>query len=181
MSFFRRESSAPPLASHPAAAAPPHPSTPSGVTHIAPGTRITGTVSGKTPLKVDGEVVGEVRIEAALTIGADGVVEGPVEAKSVLVAGRLTGNVTATERVEIAATGNLEGTVATPRFVTAEGAFFKGRVEMAQTPQTPQSARGAGGSPENSKNRDPRRGKPAGEAKQVESEREGTPSADRNS
>lgn len=170
MSFFGRERSASsPLASPPAATAPPHSSTASGVTHIAPGTRISGLVSGRVPLRVDGELVGEVRLEAALTIGADGSVEGPVAAKSVVVAGRLTGDVTAAERVEIAATGSLEGAVATPVFVTAEGAFFKGRVEMA------------GGSPEDSKNRDPRRGKPAGEAKKVESEREGTPRADRNS
>lgn len=174
MSFFRRESSAStPLAAQPAAAAPPHSPLPLGVTHVAPGTRISGTVSGKAPLRVDGEVMGEVRVEAALTIGADGVVEGPVHARSVLVAGRLTGDVTAGERVEIAATGSLEGTVATPRFVTAEGAFFKGRVEMA-TPQT-------GAAPENSKNREARRGKPAGEAQKAESEREETRRADRNS
>jgi cytoskeletal protein CcmA (bactofilin family) len=100
------------------------------VTHIAPGTRVEGTLSGATELLIDGEVVGEVRVQAPVTIGTDGVVQGPVSANTVRVGGRVAGNVQATERVEVSPSGSLEGDIAAPRVVIAEGAFFKGHVEM---------------------------------------------------
>ena len=56
--------------------------------------------------------------------------EGPVSAPVVRISGRVTGNVAASDRVEVAASGILEGDIAAPRIVIAEGAFFKGRVEM---------------------------------------------------
>ena len=52
----------------------------------------------------------------------------------VRVSGRVTGNVAASDRVEVAASGILEGDIAAPRVVIAEGAFFKGRVEMRGNP-----------------------------------------------
>jgi cytoskeletal protein CcmA (bactofilin family) len=153
MSIFRRDSSAPPVVSdRPLSADPPHESSRSG-THVARGTRIEGTVSGATPLSVDGELHGEVRVDATVTIGTDGSIEGPVRARRLRVAGRQLGDVTADERVEIAATGSLEGNVATPSFITAEGAFFKGRVEMRE----------AAPSEAPFKNRDARRTKAAGD------------------
>jgi cytoskeletal protein CcmA (bactofilin family) len=100
------------------------------VTHIAPGTRVEGRLSGPTELLIEGEVTGEIAVEAAVMIGADGVVAGPVSAKTVRVGGRVTGNIHATERVEVAPSGALEGDISAPRVVIAEGAFFKGRVEM---------------------------------------------------
>ena len=100
------------------------------VTHIAPGTRIEGKLTGATELLVDGEVAGEIRVEAAVAIGTDGVVEGPITASVVRVGGRVAGNVQATERVEVSPSGSLEGDIAAPRVVISEGAFFKGRVEM---------------------------------------------------
>jgi cytoskeletal protein CcmA (bactofilin family) len=100
------------------------------VTHIAPGTRVEGVLSGATELLIDGEVVGEVRVQAPVVIGTDGVVQGPVTANTVRVGGRVAGNVQATERVEVSPSGSLEGDIAAPRVVIAEGAFFKGRVEM---------------------------------------------------
>lgn len=100
------------------------------MTHIAPGTRVEGLVSGPTELLVDGEIQGEVRIESAVTIGTEGSVQGPVSAQVVRVGGRVIGNVLAVERVEVAPSGSLEGDIAAPRVVIAEGAFFKGRIEM---------------------------------------------------
>jgi cytoskeletal protein CcmA (bactofilin family) len=136
MAIFRRDSSVAPAAPNrlQPAESPRDSRDPrdAHATVIAKGTRLEGTVTGATALHVDGEVAGEVRITATVTLGADGVLSGPVSAKSVLIAGRLQGDVKAVERVEIAATGSLEGNVTSPRFVTAEGAFFKGRVEMTQ-------------------------------------------------
>lgn len=100
------------------------------VTHIAPGTRVVGQVSGPTELIVDGEVEGEIRVESAVTVGGEGVVKGPVSAQVVRVSGRIIGNIQGGERVEVAPSGSLEGDIAAPRVVIAEGAFFKGRIEM---------------------------------------------------
>jgi cytoskeletal protein CcmA (bactofilin family) len=103
---------------------------PRRITHIAPGTRITGQLTGPTELLVEGEVEGEIRVDAAVIIGAEGVVRGPVSAHVVRVGGRLIGDVVASERVEVVPSGTLEGDIHSPRITIAEGAFFKGRVEM---------------------------------------------------
>jgi cytoskeletal protein CcmA (bactofilin family) len=96
------------------------------ITHIAAGTHMRGEVSGPTELLVEGEVAGEIRVEEAVTVGADGVVNGPISAPVVRIGGRVVGNVHATDRVEISASGSLEGDIDAPRIVIAEGAFFKG-------------------------------------------------------
>jgi cytoskeletal protein CcmA (bactofilin family) len=87
-------------------------------------------VTGSTELLVEGELQGEVRVEATVTVGAEGFVEGPITAPVVRIGGRVMGSVTASERVEVSPSGSVEGDLAAPRVVIAEGAFFKGRVEM---------------------------------------------------
>lgn len=106
-------------------------------THIAGGTKVTGQVSGSSDLIVDGELEGQVDIESSVTIGADGRVKGNVTARSVKIGGRVTGNVHGREKVEILPSGKLEGDVAAPRVVLAEGAFFKGKVEMTGSGKAP--------------------------------------------
>jgi cytoskeletal protein CcmA (bactofilin family) len=100
------------------------------LTHVAPGTRIQGEVSGPTELLIEGEIEGEVRLDAAVTVGAEGVVRGPIAAQVVRVGGKVVGNVTASDRVEVSASGSVEGDLSAPRIIVAEGAFFRGRVEM---------------------------------------------------
>lgn len=107
------------------------------VTHIAPGTRVVGQVTGSTELIVDGEVEGEVHVESAVTVGGEGVVKGPVSAQVVRVSGRVIGNINGGERVEVAPSGSLEGDISAPRVVIAEGAFFKGRIEMRSEKDKP--------------------------------------------
>jgi cytoskeletal protein CcmA (bactofilin family) len=157
MSIFRRETDEPrpaaagtanPHASPaPAPERRPHaPSSPAATTHIAPGAKITGEVNGTSDLVVDGELEGQVRLESNVTIGAEGRVQGDIVARSVRIGGRVVGNVQGHEKVEILPSGRLEGDVAAPRVVLAEGAFFKGKVEMtgktapAPTPAAPTSA-----------------------------------------
>jgi cytoskeletal protein CcmA (bactofilin family) len=100
------------------------------ITHIAPGTRIRGEITGPTELLVEGEVEGEIRVDAAVIVGGEGVVQGPITAQVVRIGGRVFGNVGAADRVEVAPSGTLEGDILAPRITIAEGAFFKGRVEM---------------------------------------------------
>jgi cytoskeletal protein CcmA (bactofilin family) len=100
------------------------------VTHIAAGSRVEGIVTGPTELLIEGEVDGEIRVDSAVMIGTDGVVRGPITAQVVRVGGRVIGDVQASDRVEVAPSGGLEGDIAAPRVIIAEGAFFKGRIDM---------------------------------------------------
>lgn len=130
MSIFRRENGPASPASSGGPSDSPSPSQKRRLTHIAAGTLVQGTVSGPTELLIEGEVHGEIRVDSLVMIGGDGSVEGPVFAPVVRVGGRVVGDVRATDRVEVAASGSLEGDVSAPRVVIAEGAFFKGRIEM---------------------------------------------------
>jgi cytoskeletal protein CcmA (bactofilin family) len=114
-----------------------------GTTHIAPGAKITGQVNGTSDLVVDGELEGQVRLDSSVTIGAEGRVQGDIVAKSVRIGGRVVGNVQGHEKVEILPSGRLEGDVAAPRVVLAEGAFFKGKVEMTGGVKGPIKREGA--------------------------------------
>lgn len=100
-------------------------------TRIAEGTHVTGEVSGGTELVVEGTLEGKVDLDSRVAVGASGEVKGEISARSVLVAGRVVGDVTGTERVEVGPSGKLEGDITAPRVTIAEGAFFKGKVEMS--------------------------------------------------
>ncbi len=135
MSIFRRET---PSASLAGSAAASDSAPQRRLTHIAAGTRLHGEVSGATEVVVEGEVVGELRVDAPVVVGVDGVVEGPISAPVVRVGGRVVGPIEATDRVEVLATGCVEGNISAPRIVISEGAFFKGRVEMTGEKGRPQ-------------------------------------------
>lgn len=118
------------------------------LTHIAAGTRIQGEVTGPTELLIEGEIEGEIRLQATVTIGAEGAVQGPISAPLVRVGGRVVGNVTASDRVEVAPSGSVEGDISAPRIIIAEGAFFRGRVEMrGEEAQEERRPRGGGEPP----------------------------------
>ena len=129
MGIFRRDERPDEGTGRTAAPASPGPS-PGGRTLIARGTRIEGTLGGDVDVDIEGEVHGEVRVEAVVLIGPNGVIEAPVHGRVVRIAGKVRGAVRARDRVEILASGSLEGDVAAPRVTIAEGAFVKGKVEM---------------------------------------------------
>ncbi len=125
MALFRRDPPAP-AHSAPSGSASGAP----GGTRIASGARFEGKISGSVDLMIEGEVIGEIAVPAIVAVGAGGTVLGPISARVVRVAGKVTGDLRGAERVEVAATAHLEGDIAAPRVTIAEGAFFKGRVEM---------------------------------------------------
>ena len=65
-----------------------------------------------------------------LTIGANGRIKAAVFAKSVIILGEVTGNVTASEKVDIRDNGSVDGDIAAPRVAIAEGAHFRGSIDM---------------------------------------------------
>jgi cytoskeletal protein CcmA (bactofilin family) len=68
-----------------------------------------------------------------LTIGPNGKIKAQVFAKSVIILGEVTGNVTASEKVDIRDNGSVDGDIAAPRVAIAEGAHFRGSIDMQRT------------------------------------------------
>jgi cytoskeletal protein CcmA (bactofilin family) len=92
---------------------------------------IKGEVTGSESVFVDGRVEGTINLpENRVTIGRNGVVEADVNAKEVVVQGKLHGNVTAGELVEIRNGGTVVGDVSTVRISVEDGAFIKGGIEI---------------------------------------------------
>jgi hypothetical protein len=79
-------------------------------------------------------VQGRIRLDGRAVVGPAGIVRGLISARAVVVAGTVEGDVRGSERVEVAASAKLLGDIAAPRVTIAEGAFFKGKVEMSQSP-----------------------------------------------
>jgi cytoskeletal protein CcmA (bactofilin family) len=101
---------------------------------------IKGELSCSEDLTIEGHVE-EGRIDLkdnVLTIGPNGKIKAEVFAKSVVVLGEVTGNVTASEKVDIRDNGSVDGDLASPRVAIAEGAHFRGSVDMQRSGAKPQ-------------------------------------------
>ncbi len=108
---------------------------------------IKGELSGSEDLTIEGHVEGRIDLkDNVLTIGPNGKIKAEVFAKSVVVLGEVTGNVTASEKVDIRDNGSVDGDIASPRVAIAEGAHFRGSVDMQRQGQKaqpqPQPAQG---------------------------------------
>ena len=101
---------------------------------IGPNIRIQGELSGDEDLVVEGRVEGKISVTKGLRIGPQAQVNAEVKAHHVVIAGRVVGNVIATEKVEILPSGILEGNIRAPKIAIAEGAQFKGSVDMGGKP-----------------------------------------------
>ena len=114
--------------------------------NIGKSISIKGDLTGNEDLVLEGTVEGKVELpNNQLTIGANGVVRAEIQAKCVVVVGKVTGNIHGSERIEIQATGVVDGDVSAPRLVVAEGAVLNGAIEMggksaSSVPAPPQQA-----------------------------------------
>jgi cytoskeletal protein CcmA (bactofilin family) len=97
---------------------------------VGAGLIIEGEFSSDEPVAVEGTLRGTLTTSAAVSVGSEGVVEADVRAQSAGIAGQVTGNVTADERVDIQAGGRLIGDVKAARLTIADGASFRGNVDM---------------------------------------------------
>jgi len=91
---------------------------------------VQGRIISSQDLTIDGVVEGTIELgNHGLTIGAGATIKADLVARTVTISGAVTGNVTAAERVELRATGSVDGNIAAPRLVMAEGAVVRGKVE----------------------------------------------------
>jgi cytoskeletal protein CcmA (bactofilin family) len=96
---------------------------------------IKGELSGSEDLTIEGLVEGTIELrDHVLTIGPNGKIRAQIFAKAVIVEGEVTGNVTATEKVDIRDKGSVDGDIVSPRIAIAEGAHFRGSVDMQKKP-----------------------------------------------
>jgi cytoskeletal protein CcmA (bactofilin family) len=100
------------------------------ITVIAQGITIEGEVTADDDVEVAGTVKGRLVAQGSVTVGQGAVIEAEVSGSTVSVAGQLTGNVAAAERVDLQAGARLVGDVKAARLTIADGASFKGNVDM---------------------------------------------------
>lgn len=131
-----RAAPAVPAAAAPQPAAGPGPAPTQGgnqVANIGKSISIRGDLTGNEDMVIEGQVEGKVELpNNQLTVGPDGSVKAEIHAKSVVVVGHVVGNVTGIERVEIQATGKVDGDVTAPKLIVAEGARLNGAIQMSQ-------------------------------------------------
>jgi len=111
------------------------------IVNIGQSVQIKGELTGNEDLTIDGLVDGKILLkDHNLTIGANGRITAEVHAKTVVVLGTVHGNITADDKVELAPSGSVEGDIRAPRVAIADGARFKGSIDMesgAKTAQLP--------------------------------------------
>ncbi len=101
------------------------------IVNIGPSIHVKGELQGDEDLTIDGRIEGKIELrDHNLTIGANGKIKADLHAKMIIIAGEVTGNTFATERVEITPSGKLNGDIHSPRITIADGAHFKGSVDM---------------------------------------------------
>jgi len=101
------------------------------IVNIGKSVVIKGELNGSEDLTIEGHVEGTIQLrDHVLTIGPNGRIKAQVFAKAVIVLGEVTGNVTASDKVDIRDNGSVDGDIVSPRVAIAEGAHFRGSVDM---------------------------------------------------
>ena len=101
---------------------------------------IKGEVTGSESLYIDGRVEGSINLAGnRVTIGRNGIVAANITAREIVVLGKVRGNLTASDRVDIRSDGSLTGDVIAARISIEDGAFFKGGIDIRKggQPQKP--------------------------------------------
>jgi cytoskeletal protein CcmA (bactofilin family) len=154
--MWKRDEAVKPPPPAPAAPAPTAPAAPAvsqthyesrpagskDVVHIGKSVVIKGELNGSEDLTIEGHVEGRIELkDHVLTIGSNGRIRAAVFAKAVIVLGEVVGNVTGTEKVDIRDNGSVDGDIVSPRVAIAEGAHFRGSVDMKRTPTAAPAAK----------------------------------------
>jgi len=119
---------------------------PSQINIIAEGTLFEGTMQAESDVRVSGRIVGKLKVKGRAVIAPEGVIEGEVVATNATIAGTVKGDLIVTERLMLATSARVEGSIKTGRLIVEEGAIFNGECQMGQPgqlrkkPSAPQGA-----------------------------------------
>jgi cytoskeletal protein CcmA (bactofilin family) len=120
-------------------------------TMIARPSKIEGRISGSGEIFVNGLVNGTIDATGTVNVAEQGRVEATIHGKMVTIAGTVTGDITADERIELGASARVDGNITAPRILIRDGATFKGQVNMRAPERRPSvrtsSARKESGEP----------------------------------
>jgi cytoskeletal protein CcmA (bactofilin family) len=98
---------------------------------LGPGLKIKGELTGHEDLKLECKIEGAISLGGhRLSVGSTARIHADIVAREVVVAGEVTGNVSARDRIEIKKGGSIVGDLTTARIVIEDGAFFKGAIEI---------------------------------------------------
>jgi cytoskeletal protein CcmA (bactofilin family) len=98
--------------------------------HLDQGCKISGKLEFEEAARIEGQIDGEIIARDSLVIGESAVVTAKIKASSIVVAGTVSGEVTASQRIEIRASAKVSGNLTTPKLVVHEGATFEGYCAM---------------------------------------------------
>ena len=105
----------------------------SDVTHIGKSIAIKGEVSGSENTYLDGELEGSIGlVDGVLTVGPDGRIRADLQARNIVIQGRVDGNLYGLERVELKKSAVFVGNIYTPRITIEDGAFLEGTVRIGK-------------------------------------------------
>jgi cytoskeletal protein CcmA (bactofilin family) len=101
-------------------------------TMVGEGASFEGTVIVPHGIRIDGAFKGKIEASEMLTVGNTGVVEADIKAKSIIIGGKVSGNITAAERIELECRASFVGDLQTRDLVINEGAIFHGKSQMKE-------------------------------------------------
>ncbi len=101
---------------------------------LAQGCRFKGEVEVQGTFRIEGEFEGTIRHPDTLVVGKTGVVKGEIFANNAVVGGKVLGNITADDKIELQSGSTLEGDIKTSRLVIDEGVVFEGSCSMGKKP-----------------------------------------------
>jgi cytoskeletal protein CcmA (bactofilin family) len=102
--------------------------------HLGKGSRVEGRLTFEGSVQIDGEIDGEIEAQGTVTIGEAAVIHAQISAGSVVVKGKVTGDLLGRKRVELHVPARLQGNITTPSLVIHEGVVFEGHCSMGSVP-----------------------------------------------
>jgi cytoskeletal protein CcmA (bactofilin family) len=102
---------------------------------VGSNTVIEGKITTEGSIRIDGKLVGDLVAKANAAIGLSGVVEGTVQAANISLAGKVTGTLTANEKLVLESKASVKGDIRASRLVVDEGAVFDGHCAMTAPPK----------------------------------------------
>ena len=108
---------------------------------LGKGSKITGKIALDGPGRIEGQVEGEITAQDTLTVGEGAILNATVNGTSIVVHGRITGDINARARLELKAGSKVFGNVKAPSLVIQEGAAFEGQCSMGTSEQRAEKER----------------------------------------
>jgi cytoskeletal protein CcmA (bactofilin family) len=103
---------------------------------VGAGTVIEGKIRTEGSIRIDGKLHGDLNAKVNIAVGENGVIEGNVSARNISLAGKVSGTVTATEKLVLEGKSVMKGDIRASRLVVDEGAMFDGQCAMTTVPSS---------------------------------------------